>query len=445
MALADRIAEFVADTNFDDIPKKTISFTKHLSSKIVAAMLSGSMTLAGHKIAKYIKSKQGSAEAGAIGAGFRCALEDAVFVNGITSHAAELEDDQFPSATSDITIFPVIFPMAEKLGLTGKEVIVASALGIEIMNRVGMYPLSSKGYTDLPFYGVIGAAVTAGKALKLSPRQLKSAIGIALGRAGGFIVNFGTDAHYIESAGACRDGLMAALFAQQDMTGNPDIERWLEDLCAGLGIDIGKITQGLGGSTWRVHEIWVKKYPCCFLTHRHIDMMLEILTEYKIHYGDIEKINIDVGPVDYTCNRPQPADPEDARFSFHHIMAALMLDGDIDSYHFSAEKLNDPRFQEAWAKVSVTNHPDWPPEFMSGVARIKVLLDNGERIVKDREQALGGPEFPLTADQFKRLYHKYTKNVLNSEDIEDTWETLSELEHIDDLSYLLEKIVFVKR
>jgi 2-methylcitrate dehydratase PrpD len=445
MALVDQITEFVADTDFEDIPKETISFTKHLSSKIVAAMLSGSVTLAGRKIAEYIKSKEGSAEAGVIGAGFRCVLEDAVFVNGITSHAAELEDDQFPSATSDITIFPVIFPMAEKLRLTGKEILVGSALGIEIMNRVGMFPLSSKGYTDLPFYGVIGAAVTAGKALKLSPRQLKWAIGIALGRAGGFIVNFGTDGHYIESAGACRDGLMAALLAQKDMTGNPDIEKWLEELCTGLSIDPGKIIQDLGGSTWRVHEIWVKKYPCCFLTHRHIDMMLEILAEYKIHYEHIKEIKIDVGPVDYTCDRPQPADPEDARFSFQHIMAALMLDGDIDSYHFSVEKLNDPRFRKAWAKVSVVNHSDWPPEFMSGVARIALLLNNGEKIVKDRKQALGGPELPLTADQFKRLYHKYTKNILKPEDIEDTWKTLSELEHIDDLSFFLDKIIFVKR
>ncbi|NQU03236.1 MAG: MmgE/PrpD family protein, partial [Syntrophaceae bacterium] len=106
MALVDQIAEFVVDTEFENIPAETVSFTKHLASKIIAAMLTGSTTLAGRKTAEYVKSRQGPAEAGVIGAGFRCSLEDAVFFNGITSHAAELEDDQFPSATSDITIFP---------------------------------------------------------------------------------------------------------------------------------------------------------------------------------------------------------------------------------------------------------------------------------------------------------------------------------------------------
>jgi 2-methylcitrate dehydratase PrpD len=270
-------------------------------------------------------------------------------------------------------------------------------------------------------------------------------MGIAIGRASGFIVNFGTDAHYIESAAACRDGLMAALLAQDGMTGNPDFEKWLEDMLRGLEMDSRKVVEGLGGPRWRVHEIWVKKYPCCFLTHRHNDMMHEILTERKLHYDDIENIEIDVGPVDYTCNRPRPVDPEDARFSFQHIMAALMLDGEIDSHHFSEEKLADKRFQEAWKKTSVTNHPDWPATFMSGVARITVVLKDGERIAKERLQARGGPDFPLTEDQFKTLYHKYTRNVLNSDDIEVTWETLAQLDQMDDLSDFLEKIVFVKK
>ena len=442
MSIADQIAEFVTETTFDDIPEETVSFVKHLSSKIIAAMLTGSTTPAGIKTAAYVKSKQGQTEVGVMGAGFRCELEDAVFINGITSHAAELEDDQFPSATSDITIFPVIFPMAEKLGLTGKEVITASALGLEIMNRVGMFPLSFKGYTDLPFYGVIGATITAGKALKLNSGQLKSAIGIAMGRASGFIVNFGTDAHYIESAGACKDGLMAALFAQKDMTGNPNLEKWLLDLYAGHEheIDTRKIVQGLGSSDWRVHEIWVKKYPCCFLTHRHIDMMLDILAEHKISYEDIERVEIDVGPVDYTCNRPQPKDTEDARFSFQHIMAALMLDGDIDSHHFTPEKLSDNRFRDAWPKVSVTNHPEWPAEFMSGVARIRVSLKNGKQVVNEKEQALGGPQLPLTQGQFKDLYRKYTKNVLAPEDMGKTWQVISNLESIEDLTDFLKRL-----
>ncbi|WP_299977984.1 MmgE/PrpD family protein [Desulfobacula sp.] len=444
MSIMDQLAAFVFETDFQDIPDETVLYTKALTSKIVAAMLTGSTTVAGKRIIKYTESKNAPGEIGAIGSGKKFLIEDAIFINGITSHAAELEDDQFPSATSDITIFPVIFPLAEKLNLTGKEVITAAALGIEVMNRIGMFTLSSKGYTDLPFYGVIGASVTAGKALGLDREQLKNAMGIAMGCASGFIINFGTDAHYIESAVACRNGLMAAQLAKMGMTGSWDVEKWLSQMCTGHNYDAKSIVKDLAGARWRVHETWIKKYPCCFLTHRHIDMMLEILVEQELTVDAIDIIKIHVGPVDNTCNRPEPIHTEDARFSFHHIMAALMIDGDVNSCHFSQEVLQSYEFQKAWKKVIVINHSEWPAEFMSGIAKIEVLLTDGRKITKERVQAKGGPDSPLTIDEVHLLYEKYTSDVLPPDDMAETWQMIIGLENHDNLNALLEKLIYIQ-
>lgn len=443
MALMNRIADFVVDTNFPDIPKETVDFTKHLASKIVAAMLYGATTRAGRGASEYVRSKSGPPEAGVIGAKLRCSVEDAVFVNGITSHAAELEDDQMPCATSDINIFPVIFPLAEKEDLSGRQVIEASAIGLEIMNRIGMRSISPQGMTDLPFFGVIGSAVTAAKALNLTSEQVKWAIGIAIGRASGYIVNFGTDAHYVESAAACRDGIMAAELARRNLTGTIELEKWLRgDVWKDSAIDLGPIVEDLGQPKWRVHETWVKKYPCCFLTHRHIDMMLEILQEEELTNEQISRIEIEVGPVDATCDRPTPTDPEDARFSFQHIMACLMLYGEVDSHHFAWEAMSDPSISEARQKVSVTVKPDWPREFMSGVARIQVTLKSGEVKEKKRVKAIGSPTEPLTTHHFEDLFVKYTKPVLLQENVRWVWQTLNELEAVDQIQELMERIIF---
>jgi len=48
----------------------------------------------------------------------------------------------------------------------------------------------------------------------------------AIGRAGGALINFGTDAHYLESAFACRDGYLAALFAKKGMSYHAVGYRW---------------------------------------------------------------------------------------------------------------------------------------------------------------------------------------------------------------------------
>jgi 2-methylcitrate dehydratase PrpD len=440
MPLVDQLVEFVIQTGFDNVPPETVSFAKHLCTKVVAAMLTGARTEAGRKIVDYVVSRGTIPEVTAIGTGMSCSMEDAALVNGVTSHAAELEDDQFPSATSDITIFPVVFPIAEKYECTGREFVLASILGLEVMNRVGMFSLSSRGITDLPFYGVLGSTITAGKALKLDSQQLKSALGIALGRSSGYVINFGTDAHYLESGMACRDGLSAALMAKAGMTGSCDLEGWLLTVLGREEFQPEKMLEGLGGRIWRTHEIWIKKYPCCFLTHRHIDMMLEILKETGIGGEEINEVEIDVGPVDFTCNRPDPVDPEDARFSFHHIMAALMIDGDIDSYHFSWEKLADPYFKKARSKVKVRNHRDWPPVFMSGVARITVSMKDGRTIVKEGAEALGGPSMPLTSEQFRHLFLKYTRNALTDDEAEKLWLAINGLEEMENLGPLIERM-----
>lgn len=441
MDIIDRLSSFIVDTDLDDIPKSTVTFGKHLTAKIVASMLSGSKTVSADKLVGYIKEKGGDQQAGVIGCGFKSNLEDAAFANGLFAHAAELEDDQFPSSTSDITVFPVIFPMADKFNLSGRDVLEASILGIELMNRVGMYPLASKGFVELPFYGVIGACITAAKALKLNNEQIKGAIGIAMGRASGLITNFGTDAHYIESALACRDGMLAALLAKKGMVGNPDIEGWLNNLLGAENIQVEKIVEGLGQS-WHIHNDWVKKYPCCFLTHRPIDILFDLRKKHMFNYDEVIELKIDDGALSKICDRPSPTDTEDARFSFQHAVGAALIDNDVDSYHFDTDKIFDPKFKEARSKVKIVFHDDWPREFLSGTARLTILLKDGREISGEIKTAIGAPDSPLNEEQVFDLYKKITKNILNEKDIEWTWETINNIENIADLKPFISKLIY---
>jgi 2-methylcitrate dehydratase PrpD len=442
MSISKKFSEFIMETNLGDIPPETMKFTKELALKTVAGMLAGSITLAGRKITNFIRNQGGPAEASVIGCGFRSSVENASFANGVFAHAAELEDDQFPSATSDITIFPVIFPLADKLRLTGREIIEAAAISMEVMNRAGMFSLAHKGITDLPFYGILGATVAAARILGLNAQEIHSALGIAIGRASGFIVNFGTDAHYFESAIACKDGLLAALWAKEGMTGNGDIEKWLTALFGPGAVNFAKITENLGRPPWHVHNLWIKKYPCCFLTHRQIDATLALLKENKLTYPAIERIDLEVGPVDSTCDRPNPKDIEDSRFSFQHILGGLILEGGLSYDTFTNDKIVHPAFKEARSKIKVHVHADWPAQFQSGVAKIEITQKNGRVISKEMEQPLGGAKLPLTTDQFRELYKKYAKGLLTEEQLEWTANIILNLEQYKDLQEFMDVLTY---
>jgi hypothetical protein len=53
----DKIAEFVYQTGFEDIPDETVAYTRTLASKIVAATLVGAKTVAGWRAASYALTK----------------------------------------------------------------------------------------------------------------------------------------------------------------------------------------------------------------------------------------------------------------------------------------------------------------------------------------------------------------------------------------------------
>lgn len=436
MAIIDEISKFIIETNYEDIPERTMEYTKELSLKTMAGMISGLDSESTKKLIKYAKANPGAEEVNPVGFDFKCSLEMAMLINGYTSHAAELEDDQFPSATSDITVFPVTFPLAEKLNLSGKEYLTASALGLEVMNRIGQYSLTPIGVTDLPFFGVLGAAVASAKMLSLNEDQIKSAIGIAIGRAGGYISNFGTDAHYVESSIACRDGYLSAVLAEHGMTGGGNIEEWLENLLQGREYDLSKITKDLG-KEWFIHNIWVKKYPCCFLTHRQIDMLSELIDEYNIKVEDVDLIEIEVGPVDGTCDRPNPVDIEDSRFSFQHILSGLLIEGEMDSNIFSLEKINDEAYKQFRTKVNVTVNQDWPKEFNSGIAPLTVKLKNGEKLKLESKEAIGGPDRPLTREEHINLFKKYTTGKIDDTQIENLSNSILKIEQYSDIAKIL--------
>lgn len=453
MSVDWELSEFVARTRFHDIPEDVLEFTKIIMMKTVAGMLYGSTVSSSKKFIRF--SKTGKDEAGVIGCGFRTSIEAAAFINGVFAHAAELEDDCFPTdefpgagAVSDITVFPVIFSLADALKLSGEEVLEASVLACEVMNRVGHHGVGADnksvealGFTSLPFYGVIGSAVGASKALNLNPEQIRNALGLAIGTSSGFIVNFGTDAHYYESAMACSNGVMATYLAKDGGTGNPDIGKWLGSLLGVEKGEVSKISSGLA-ERWYTKHFWVKKYPVCFLMHRHLDIIGKLIKEGKIKHEQVEWIEAEVGPVDATVDRPEPKDLEDAKFSIQHVISCLLLDGEVGVDTISWRKIKEEKYKEFRKKVRVKVHNEWPKTFMSGVGRVRIRLSDGREITEELDQVIGGPKYPLSTDDFIKLYEKFTEAALNKAQIERSIEILLNIEKKRDLKELFDIIVF---
>lgn len=178
------------------------------------------------------------------------------------------------------------------------------------------------------------------------------------------------------------------------------------------------------------------------MTHRHNDATFALLKENKIAFDHLERVDIDIGPIDAVTDRPNPNDEEDARFSIQHIQAGIILEGDLNFGTFTDEKIASPLFKEARSKVKVHVHEDWPVKVMSGSAKVTLTMKDGRTFSKEMEQPLGGAKSPLTTQQFEEIYCKLTTGILPDVQVNWTTQILLNLDQVDDLQELMEVLTY---
>jgi len=222
--IARQLSAFSVQTKFDNIPNDTIEFTKCLTLKTIAGMLAGSTTSSAKKMADIIRNKQLPEEACIIGSDFKTSLWEAILLGVYFAHAKELEDDRYiqgGGVSWDITVIPLILSLAEKLNLDGQDILETLVVGLEVHARTCLFSTQHRGVFIMP--GAIGPALGAAKALRLNVDETRAAFGLAMAGVPISMVNFGTDAHYFESALQAHQAIIAAEMAKTGLNSNPDI------------------------------------------------------------------------------------------------------------------------------------------------------------------------------------------------------------------------------
>jgi 2-methylcitrate dehydratase PrpD len=447
MKVAETFARFIKHTEFKDVDSSVIEHIKKLTLKQVMGMLVGSAAPTSRKVIRHVKNNPGRPESGVYGCGFRTDMAQAAFVNGFFGHASEMEDDQFPGGgISDVTTWPALLPVADHLKLSGEETIVALYVGQEMQNRIAMYASAGTdgiGICNLPFIGVYGATSCCARAFELTEDQVKASLGLAMVTGLGYMHTWGTDAHFYESATACRNAVLNAILAKDGATSNPVIERCLDMLTGGdKNLEFDKMIEGLGKPPFYTNNTWIKKWGFCFFTHNFVDVLEHLVKEHKFSGDDIEEMILHFDPLREVVDRPEPEEAEDSRFSTQHILAAYLVHGECNLDTCTETAVKDPRIAEMRKKVKVVYHDEFPRRYFSGEGRIDVKLKTGETVSHAMDQPYGSPKYPLSMDQVVDIYRKYCKGILSEAQIERTKDIILNMENEPDLQELYDICTF---
>jgi 2-methylcitrate dehydratase len=441
-----QVAERVWQTKLDQIPREVVNYSKSLALSALGGMVSGASLPNCRAVTRYVRRMGGNPEATVAASGFKTSVENAALANGHFAHTTEYEDDSMPEGVSAYTLYPPLFVLGEKLGCPGRRLLEAFAAGYEVQSRLGIdcNNARKRGYLNLSMAGVLGIAAGAAKLLDLDAQRTSWALSLAASQGCGLTRQTGTDAHFIEMGIAGRDGLAAALWAAEGLTGSATIfegpKGFLDLKTAG---EVTKPTDVVNnwGRPYRVMAVGIKSYPCCYHMQRYIQGLIELKQARGFGAGEVEKVEVEVNPmVPQFVRYPEPRNMAEARFSMPHSLAVAILDDRITLRSFSDERVKAADAREMRQRVRMVVHDEWPYGALTGPYPLTVFLRDGTRLNKDCAKVNGQPPDLLSAEQVIQKYRLCTEGLLAEDKIRESIRMTLGLEELDSVAKLMDAV-----
>jgi len=444
MSITKSVAEFAIKTTYDDFDKDTKKWAKRILLSSVGMTLAGVNTSSGKRVLSYIKKSHAPQESGVFGAGFRTSAGYAAIAMGTTSHSTELEDDAPPDLSTDVGYFPAIFALGEKLHISGKELIEAFVIAFDIGSKLTTATVEStvaRGGMG-PYFCTVATAAASARMLKLGIKRTTMALSLAVSHCNWFLwFQGGSDAHFYEQGIAMRNGIDSALLAKHGITGMPDV---LDTYCRNLvGTTNENNIEIKLGEPYRIKDIGIKKYPCCYLEMNYIDAFIDLINTYNIRPEDVKHIQVEVAPVTMQVLRfHHPKDEMEARFSLTHSIACCFLDKKPWLESYTTERANDPQVKAFRDKVKMVVHPEWAvPESTLGV-EMPILIQLKDGTEYRRVSLKPTDPIIVTDEEVMDKYMKCATSVLSKNRAVQVAETIMSLEKVKDISEFMTLLTF---
>jgi 2-methylcitrate dehydratase PrpD len=450
----EEVADYVAGLRYKDIPPQVTALARGFILDGLGVALAGSTDECSRMVQAHIKGMGGRRESSVLGAGMSAPSPQAALANGVAGHAMDYDDTQLSTSREAVygllthpttPVLAAVLAIGEREKICGKEFLLAYIAGVEVECRIAdaINPRHyQSGFHSTATIGGLGAAMAAGKILRLKPKALMRALGIAASMASGLRENFGTMTKPLHAGRAAENGLTAALLAQSGFTAATHIleaRRGFFNAMAG-GYDEKKISRRLG-SPYFMQEpgISIKPYPSGSLSHPAQDLILDLVKDHDLHDSDIE--SIDVGSNSNVPNAliyPMPKTALEGKFSIPFCMAIAVLERKAGIGQFVDRKVRQPRVVEMMKRVNLYVDDELEALGYDQVrTHVRVRLKNGKILEGRNDVARGHPDKPMSWSDLSEKFRDCARLVLPHKSAESTIDKVACLEQLKELSTLV--------
>ncbi len=406
------LATFAASLDLDAVPERVRQTAKGYLLDALACALAGHQGEETPQIAAFARTLAQSEETSIIGGG-RSSLTGATLLNGFLVTAVTMCDTHRATLTHVMPeVLPPAFAIAERDGLSGRELLAAIIAGCEVATRIGIgldYPVFRKrGWHGPGILGPFGAAAAVGRLLRFDPDTMARAFGLAGSQAAGTFAAWGTPTVKFHQCRGALSGLMAALLAQQNFVATKEFLTAADGGLYNTYTGGGRIDLALGelGSRWEMEQLSLRPWPAATNIQGAVTAMFDLVEQNTIDPKTIKQVRLAVSkvPFDMHGGFGTYKGKFEALLSAHYAVAVILHDRALTLAQFEPARYDDPVLRRFAAEKVVVRHD---PELAGSQTLADIEFNDGRVLPMRCMHPRGVPERPLTRAQIEDKFRIY--------------------------------------
>lgn len=446
------LAELAIETPDSALGEAADTATRRLILDTLGAAIAGWRASGIPSVVRTMQRWGGVPEASVWAYGGRLPVPNAAFANSCMVHAMDYDDVHLTSVLHiTSSLLPAALAVAEMMHLSGRALMTAVALGIEVAVRMGIIAKQRGmgfGYLPSSTVGIFGVTAACCRLLGLDVEQTINALGIAYAQSSGSrqALLDHTLTKRVQPALTARSALWAAFLAADGITGP---HRALEGEAGFFKLYVGSDPPASSELAdhrdhWEVERVWLKRFPSCGATHASTLAAIELATEEDLDPNDIREVVLDLGYKDvWFVGKPWKLgkDPQvDAQFSAAYSAALGLVRRRAGLKEYTTERvLADRQVSQLASQVQIREIPNTRHLRTDQVtAQVTVVTHDGRRLVRS-----GDWSKPLTFDEVLDKFYECVEfsDLWTREQAESIVQVVSTLETVADVNALTHKLL----
>ena len=438
----DLLAQFVAESRWEDLRPSTIAAAKDVVLDTIGAILAGSRLSENANFAGLAASMSGPGTATVFGHAARVQPVWATMVNATAGVSLEMDEgNRLGGGHPSIHVTPGAIAVGEDLGRSGREVMESVIVGYEVISRIGTATQIRPEVHSHGTWGTIGTAAATARLMGFDAAHTRLAMNLAMSMSPANTWTpciEGATVRNLYPGRSGFQGIMAAHLSQCGFTAITDGPADLYHSFLGEGFDPDAAVDGLGTSgNLRIEQNYFKFHACCLYNHPVLDAVQDLLRDEPFAASDVKSVAVTAPPIAGIMTDPAPDNMLAAKFSIPYAVAAAICYGRTDVTAFLPERVSNADVRELAQRVSLDSDPDMNlRRYDYPSARVAVELADGSIRQAEVTSQRGDFSNPAGREELLTKFYALTHDTLSKDRMQRVVDTVGRLERLADVSEL---------